>query len=309
MSRYRQAVTENVLIVALLAGVCITTVLAMPREIQIVVGQRASEWPNESNTGIPAGTSLTTYTGPCTITADDTVIDSKTVNCDVVVQASNLLIKNSQVNGVVYSGEDVNSGYSFTLQDSNLDATPGFSGDATGVGETNFTVLRSEITGGRRLGHCWDTCLVMDSYFHGLDTDETGTAHQSGFRMGRNTTLIHNTFWCDSPEVPPDGGCSADLTGYGDFATVEYNLIQNNRFHWSESGGYCAYGGYSPGNNFPNSNHVRFIDNVFDAGPNNLCGAFGPITFFVNPNELATNEWTNNTWLDGPNAGEQIIPE
>jgi hypothetical protein len=38
-------------------------------------------WPNASNTGVPAGTQLSTYAGPCTINAAGTVIDAKTINC------------------------------------------------------------------------------------------------------------------------------------------------------------------------------------------------------------------------------------
>src|ERR1044071_6869079 len=37
-------------------------------------------WPGPTNTGVPAGTSLTDYTGPCAITSANTVIDGTTVN-------------------------------------------------------------------------------------------------------------------------------------------------------------------------------------------------------------------------------------
>lgn len=44
-------------------------------------------FPGPSNTGVPAGTTLSDYTGPCTITTADTVIDSKTVTCKILVRA------------------------------------------------------------------------------------------------------------------------------------------------------------------------------------------------------------------------------
>ena len=55
-----------------------------PKSTQITVKTLvvvATGWPDETNTGVPAGTTLTKYTGPCEITQKNTVIDAKTVNC------------------------------------------------------------------------------------------------------------------------------------------------------------------------------------------------------------------------------------
>ncbi len=51
--------------------------------------------PNASNTGVPAGTKLTAYNGPSTITQDNTVIDGKEVYVDLKVAAKNVVIRNS----------------------------------------------------------------------------------------------------------------------------------------------------------------------------------------------------------------------
>ena len=63
-------------------------------------------WPYEGNTGVPAGTTLTTYSGPCTITVDNTVIDSKTVNCSLFIEAENVTITKSQINGRIHVDSD-----------------------------------------------------------------------------------------------------------------------------------------------------------------------------------------------------------
>ncbi len=55
--------------------------------------------PSASTTGVPAGTVLTNYTGPLTITLDGTVIDSKHVYGDLRVQAKNVVIRNSYLHG------------------------------------------------------------------------------------------------------------------------------------------------------------------------------------------------------------------
>ncbi|RVG79790.1 right-handed parallel beta-helix repeat-containing protein, partial [Sinorhizobium meliloti] len=40
----------------------------------------ASTFPNATDTGVPAGTTLTEYTGPMTITENGTVIDGMIIN-------------------------------------------------------------------------------------------------------------------------------------------------------------------------------------------------------------------------------------
>ncbi|MFP2908472.1 DUF4082 domain-containing protein [Pyxidicoccus sp. 3LFB2] len=250
-------------------------------------------FPNASNTGVPAGTQLTPYTGPCTITVANTVIDSKTVNCDLAIRAAGVIIRNSKINGSVATDEN-STGYSFTITDSHVDA-----GDriVTGVGAVNFTAIRVHVQGGNRSMHCWHDCEIRDSYVHGQMTDETGTAHESGIRMGRNVILRHNTITCDAPDVPPDAGCSAGLTGYGDFAPVENNLVENNYFPGT-TGGFCAYGGSSQGKPYSGAtNNIRFIGNVFGRGSSGRCGWYGAITSF--DTSEPGNVWSNNTWEDG----------
>ncbi|MCP3144317.1 DUF4082 domain-containing protein [Pyxidicoccus xibeiensis] len=255
--------------------------------------QPSGGFPNASNTGVPAGTQLTPYTGPCTITAANTVIDSKTVNCDLLIRAAGVTIRNSKINGSVATEEN-STGYSFTLTDSHVDA-----GDrvVTGVGAVNFTAIRVHVQGGNRSMHCWHDCEIRDSYVHGQMTDETGTAHESGIRMGRNAIIRHNTIICDAPDVPPDAGCSAALTGYGDFAPVENNLVENNYFPGT-TGGFCAYGGSSQGKPYSGAtNNIRFIGNVFGRGSSGRCGWYGAITSF--DTSEPGNVWSNNTWEDG----------
>ncbi|WP_181790517.1 DUF4082 domain-containing protein [Myxococcus llanfairpwllgwyngyllgogerychwyrndrobwllllantysiliogogogochensis] len=253
----------------------------------------AGGFPNASNTGVPAGTQLTPYTGPCSISVANTLIDSKTVNCDLTIRAAGVIIRNSKINGSVSTDEN-STGFSFTLTDSHVDA-----GDriVTGVGAVNFTAVRVHVQGGNRSIHCWHDCEIRDSYVHGQMTDETGTAHESGIRMGRNVTLRHNTIVCDAPDVPPDAGCSAALTGYGDFAPVENNLVENNFFPGT-TGGFCAYGGSSQGKPYSGAtNNIRFIGNVFGRGQSGRCGWYGAITSF--DTSEPGNVWSNNTWEDG----------
>jgi hypothetical protein len=255
-------------------------------------------FPGPTTTGVPAGTALTDYTGPCTITQPNTVIDSKTVNCTLTVQAAGLAVRNSRINGRVYI-DTPGPAYSFTIADSELNQG-GPAGDSTG--KSHFTLERVNVHGGFRGVWCEYDCAVIDSYIHGQARDPSGQAHESGIRLGSGTgqRLTHDTIVCDAPDVPPDAGCSADVTGYGDFATIQNNTVERSLL-LASTGGTCAYGGSSPSKPYPNGNNNVFQGNVFqhksavqDSGH---CGYWYAIV------DLAAgqrgNAWTNNRWDTG----------
>lgn len=256
-------------------------------------------WPGPMNTGVPAGTVLTPYTGPCTITTAGTVLDAKAINCDLVIQAANVQITRSKITGSVATDES-STGFSFTITDSQVDI-----GDraGTGVGAVSFVATRVQVTGGNRSMHCWHDCTITDSYVHAQFTDPSGTFHESGMRMGQSAVFRHNSIVCDAPDVPPDGGCSADLTGYGDFGPVQNNTLDRNLFG-ATTGGYCSYGGSSAGKPFSNdTNHIVFTGNVWQRGKTKsdhgdfVCGYYGSNTSF--DVSLPGNVWTDNTFDDG----------
>ena len=252
-------------------------------------------FPNASNTGVPAGTKLAAYTGPCTITANNTTIDAKSISCNLSIRASGVKISNSKITGTVATDEN-SSGYSFTISDSDVNAGQR---ENTGIGAVNFKAIRVDVQGGNRSIHCYKSCTVQDSYVHGQFKDSSGKAHESGIRMGQSAIIRHNTITCDAPDVPPDAGCSAGLTGYGDFAPVQNNLIEGNMF-LAGTGGYCVYGGSSQGKPYSSqTNHIVFRDNVWEVGSdaNRPSCYYGPITSF-DP-KVTGNVWENNKFDNG----------
>jgi Thrombospondin type 3 repeat len=263
-------------------------------------------WPGPSNTGVPAGTVLTDYIGPCTISTANTVIDSKRVNCNLTINATGVQVRNSLINGITTT----NSSGSSTFTDTTIDAgevNATFNNGPRALNGENWTAVRVEAFRGISGGWC-KNCRLEDSWIHGQDRDEGGRAHQSGIRMDQNAIIRHNTLRCDAPTVPPDGGCSGDLTGYGDFAPVTNNLIERNLF-MTTTGGICAYGGSSASKPYANgAANIRFVDNVFDrradsVQPSGKCGTWGPITDFdVN---APGNLWQNNRYHDGALVGPE----
>jgi hypothetical protein len=256
-------------------------------------------WPGEHNTGVPAGTELTAYDGPCTITEDGTTIDAKRIECDLRIRAADVVVSRSRIMGSIATDEE-SEGFSFRISDSEVDV-----GDraGTGVGAVNFVAARVRVRGGNRSMHCWHDCTITDSYVYGQFRDPSGTAHESGMRMGARATIRHNTIVCDAPDVPPDGGCSAALTGYGDFAPVEDNTIERNLFG-ATTGGYCTYGGSTAGKPFSeDANDIVFAENVWQRGTREsdhgefVCGYYGSNTGF-DPSEPG-NVWRDNVFDDG----------
>jgi hypothetical protein len=282
--------------------------------------------PGPSNTGPNAPeSSMTAYTGSCTVTTANVVIDSKIVNCQPLVVgsgASGLLIKNSYLKGgVVQSGSA-----SFTIQDSFLDNAISFPacpdgscpagkyacGDVNnatincGVDGSNYTLLRTEIINSNRAVYCHSNCLIQDNYFHGTNLwpSSSNRAHASSARVEQNTTLRHNTVACDykGPFPNDDIGCSANITGYPDFAPIKNNTIDRNLLIANNVGvGVCAYGGGTGGkpysNDPTNATNIKFTDNVFQRGANGNCGIWGPIIHFL-PTRTG-NVWSGNVWDNG----------
>jgi len=252
-------------------------------------------WPGTNNTGIPAGTVLTS-TSSCTITTANVVLDSKNFTCDLVVRAANVTVKNSKVNGQVVVDTDANNTWSLTIQDSEIDGGPY---DLSSMSNGNITAIRMNIHGGHNGLECQEHsshCTLQDSFIHNQYDPHDNNAHIGGalIMAGNNITFQHNTVWCESTT-----GCTGDinLIPYYDPPTVFYitgALIKHNLFVANANASYCTYGGTKIASHGTN---IVYQDNIFQRGSNNLCGTYGPVTDFEFGN--AGNVWTNNKWDNG----------
>ncbi len=250
-------------------------------------------WPGADNTGVPAGTVLTPWTGSCTITTAQT-ITNRQFNCNVLVRAAVVFV-NVRVNGYVDNNEAPGS---IGLTNSEV-ALPGIQQLRAIIGH-DITMRGVEVTGGNGGIWCLKTCDIRDSWIHGQRI--TADWHASAVRMEQGLTLVHNTLVCDAPVQPnPEGSCSASLTGYGDYAPVRDNLIQGNYFAATQYAAYCAYGGSSKGKPFSDgAANIRFIDNVFERGTgstNRNCALYGAIGDWDPTKPGAV--WTGNRYSDG----------
>ena len=210
-----------------------------------------------------------------------------------------VLITRSVVIGTIdIAGEPRDSTLRLTVVNSTINAGRR---QVTGLGDGSFIATGVEIVGGNRGVLCAWRCEVRDSWVHGTWVESNW--HASAVRAERYSTIVHNTLAC-SWLVPTaqDGGCSADLTGYPDFAAPHDWLIQGNLFVANPNGAaFCAYGGSSAGKPFSSDpltgTNIVFRDNVFQRGSNRTCAAYGPIDSFNASKAGAV--WSNNRYDDG----------
>lgn len=264
-------------------------------------------FPNASNTGVPAGTTLSAYTGSCSLGVDNTIIDSRTINCSLTITGSNVIIRNSKIVG---DNIMVSSG-SLSLTDSEVDFGSNINGES--LKGSNITVTRANLYGGKRQVWC-NNCTLQDSYLHGQLRDDTGITHLSAARVSQGSRYIHNTLLCDGPNVAPSAGCSANQTGYPDFEPVRDVTLEKNLYLATPSG-YCSYGGGSPNKPYSddptNATYIKSINNVFQRGmnPNDkssialtdkrryTCGYYGVTVAFLS--SKTGFQFTGNMWDDG----------
>lgn len=162
----------------------------------------ARPWPGPDNTGVPAGTELTPYTGQYAITQDNTVIDGKILTDCLDIKAKNVTIKRSKISCKNEGGmiirvfDDVVPGASLLLEDSEVVGE----GEGLGLGFGHYTMRRvnmHHLNEGPRVS---DGAVIEDSWIHDLVfTDEKD--HQDILQTtgGEHMIVRHNTLEAFNP--------------------------------------------------------------------------------------------------------------
>lgn len=188
--------------------------------------------PGAGNTGVPAGVALTA-SGSITVTAANTVIDSKAVNGTITVSAPGVIIKNTRITGTGAYGVRVTSG-DVTIQDTEI------SGFQNAIYGDHWTGLRLNIHSttqdGVKLG---SYVLLQDSWIHDL-TPETG-AHADGGQLQSgttNTVVRHNVIDSSNSALGTYGNSAIIVKP--DFGSTSNGpvLIEDN---WLNGGNYTLY--------------------------------------------------------------------
>ena len=196
-------------------------------------------FPDATNTGVPAGTSLTLYNGDYTITTPGTVVSGLHITGALNINASNVTVKNSKIDCIGVgspTGHDscviLRSDHD-TIQDSEVGG--GASGtDFGNVGsiiysggdvETNL-ILRVNMHHGDDGLRLDGGTTVQDSYIHDL-SDGIAGSHSDGSQscQGSHMSFRHNTIWGGNNDAiflqGGDCGSGANITDI----VVDHNLL------------------------------------------------------------------------------------
>lgn len=262
------------------------------------------------------GVSLTTYTGPTTITTAGTVIDSKQINSSITIAANNVTIKRSQVNGQIFISGSTRTGV--LIEDVKIDAgnvssdaagqcIGGNSGSAGGATADGFIIRRVDMSGCAQ-GVYGRGFTLEDSYIH--DLYGSGAAHNEAI-LGHTGQIVirHNNLFAGFNANSNGGAMSAVIALYThssfwddiNGATVEKNYLKTDNSGTGQAG-YCFYGGNSTDNSGNASNTV-YKDNVWDLGSKNICGWAGPVVYIPSG---GNNCWSNNRYRDGASINSSL---
>jgi hypothetical protein len=219
--------------------------------------------PGPTNTGVPPGTKLTVVHGSVTVTTAGTVIDSEDIKGQLIIQASNVTVKRSLIEGAKGqdASVDIQSGSGILLEDDEVtDDYPSLGNDDMRV--KGATLLRLNIHGGVDGMKLFSNSTVSASWIHGL----TYFAHDPGQSNGHT----HN----DTIQIL--GGTNFHITGnWLDSGTKDNSAIQvtqsigpiSNLFisgNWADGGG-CSFnfsGHNGAGKQLP-LNGISVVNNRF----------------------------------------------
>jgi hypothetical protein len=214
-------------------------------------------YPNASTTGIPAGTTLTPYSGTLTVSTAGTIVNAMNVTGDIWVKANNVTVKNSRTDGIILY--DNHSG--LVVQDTEIDCqgsqgSKGFQAGADGGGggdpASGFTATRLNVHSCEDAFFVGGNFTVSESYIH--DPSTTGSdPHNDGFQIfgGSGVNIVHNNIrWRDTSDIQ-----FCNNTGCGQMSNT---LIKDNLLYLASGGAYNLYCPKVATSNF------QIVHNAFD---------------------------------------------
>ena len=197
--------------------------------------------PDATNTGPPAGLSLTVVNQDVTVTASNTVIDAQDIRGFLIIQASNVRVTRSIVRGRATTATTsiirVNSGTGIVIEDTEIAAAQPSVG-VDGLSGSNFTARRLHIHGGVDGMKMGSNSSIECSYIHDLRSFASdpsqggGPTHNDAIQIlsGSNIRVIGNQLLAATSQ-------NAAIQVTQDFGAVSNLNIENN---WADGGG-CTF--------------------------------------------------------------------
>jgi hypothetical protein len=230
------------------------------------------------------------------VAKDGAVLEDLDIPYSVQVVGNNVTIRNSRISvGGEAIGIGIQRANNTLVEDTTINsdgkdrllvAVKDVYGDATG------TVLRRMDISGASTGVQMEEGILLDSYIH--DPRMRDGDHINGITSnGGSSPLIvrHNTIL--NPFSQTDA-----ISLFQDFGVQQNRFIEDNLL---AGGGYAIYGG--AGEKGKTSN-IRVRNNRFSTIYFPESGYWGPVAYFAA--EDPGNDWFENTWADGPLAGQAV---
>lgn len=254
-------------------------------------------FPGPTNTGVPAGTTLTPVstngetaaqavkagapadnTGWTYVAGDDAiyvtttgaVIDAvKTPGVEENIPKLTVTVKDSEIDGVISS--NLTNGLITlshdTINGGKQDGTPT-------VGIDNVDIESSNVQGGKDELNCegGQNCMAQDSYLANESNANVGSPHQQGvFVNGADTVILrHDTIGCNLTA----GQCTADVSILNGGADT--NITASNNLLLTDPN-FEVYPGPDAAQFYATLHNVTWANNVFQRGSNGHGGGNGPV--------------------------------
>ncbi len=188
-------------------------------------------WPDATNTGIPAGVTLTS-SGNLVITKAGTVISGLDIKGTVYINAPNVTLIDCKITAASFAVVQIAQGVTGAVVQNceingvgtNNDGSNGISGQGTFIGNNIYNVENGiNVTG---------SSVIQDNYIH--DLKASGSPHYDGIQIDggvSNVTISHNTI------INPWGQTSAIMID-NYFGSISNITVNNNLL---AGGGYTIY--------------------------------------------------------------------
>lgn len=177
-----------------------TTTTIAPSTTTTTTAPPPGGFPSPQTTGAPTGQVFTEHPGDVTVTTPGEVIDGWHVTGRLLVNAPNVTVKNSWVEGYLDNEATALGAARLTVRDTTVGPTSGCNDDP-GVGEHDYTALRVRITNhGDGFRVSGSNVTVQDSFVQTCDSVQN---HDDGMQVYcpapplpqpcRNVIMNHNT--------------------------------------------------------------------------------------------------------------------
>ncbi len=229
----------------------------------------SGDWPNASNTGVPAGTQLTN-SGGMTISTANTVVEAKNISGTVRVTAQGVTIRKCKINGGGNGFAVDSDGHNVIIEDCEI-----WNASNSPVLCQGGKVLRCNLHHADNGVVTQGGDLVQDCYIHDLGI--TSDAHVDGISVqsGSGTVIRHNHV------ESFDTSC---VFIKSDFTAVTNITVDNNRLI-NKPGQKTAATVYADNSTGKGMSGIKFTNNVMEKGT----------WYYAAITDAGTVVWTGNT--------------